>query len=105
MAGWPSAATSSLMRVAPDGGVSFVINDAPELVREPGLEDRLIPGVENATRIKLEVAADGQPAIALSDAEDRPRLRLTVTPEGYGAIEFLNAAGEVISRIAPEAGG
>ena len=91
-------------RVAPDGGVSFVINDAPELVREPGLGDRLIPGVENATRIKLEVAADGQPAIALSDAEDRPRLRLTVTPEGYGAIEFLNTAGEVVSRIAPEAG-
>ena len=91
-------------RVAPDGGVSFVINDAPDLVREPGLEDRLIPGVENATRIKLEVAADGQPAIALSDADDRPRLRLTVTPEGYGAIEFLNTAGEVVSRIAPEAG-
>lgn len=90
-------------RVAPDGAVTFVINDAPELVREPGLGDRLIPGVRNATRIMLEVAADGQPAIALSDAEDRPRLRLTVTPEGHGAIEFLSAAGDVVSRIAPEA--
>ncbi|WP_395945164.1 hypothetical protein [Brevundimonas sp.] len=90
-------------RVSPDGAVSFSINQAPPLIREPALGDRLVPGVETATRIRLDVAADGTPAIALADKADRPRLRLTVTPEGYGAIEFLNAAGEVIHTLAPEA--
>jgi hypothetical protein len=28
---------------------------------------------------------------------------LTVTPEGYGAIEFLDAQGKVVHTLAPEA--
>ena len=59
--------------------------------------------METSTRIKLSVAADGTPAVALADKADRPRVRMTVTPEGYGAIEFLNAEGEVIHVLAPEA--
>jgi len=51
----------------------------------------------------MAVAADGTPAIALNDQQDRARLRLTVTPEGYGAIEFLDAQGRVIHTLAPEA--
>ncbi len=90
-------------RVAPDGAVSFSINQAPPLLREPALGNRLVPGVATSTRIKLDVAADGTPSVALADAEDRARVRLTVTPEGYGAIEFLNAAGEVVETLAPEA--
>lgn len=90
-------------RVAPDGAVSFSINQAPPLIREPALGDRLVPGVQTSTRIRLDVAADGTPAIALADKADRPRLRLTVTDEGYGAIEFLNAEGQVIHTLAPEA--
>lgn len=89
-------------RVAPDGAVSFTINQAPALIREPALGDRLVPGVETSTRVRLTVAADGTPAVALADRNDRPRVRMTVTPEGYGAIEFLNAAGEVIHTLAPE---
>ncbi len=90
-------------RVSPDGSVSFTINQAPPLIREPALGDRLVPGVETSTRIRLSVAADGTPAVALADKADRTRVRMTVTPEGYGAIEFLNAAGEVIHVLAPEA--
>lgn len=90
-------------RVSPDGSVSFTINQAPPLIRDPGLGDRLVPGVETSTRIKLSVAADGTPAVALADEADRTRVRMTVTAEGYGAIEFLNAAGEVIHVLAPEA--
>ena len=90
-------------RVAPDGAVSFIINQAPPLIRDPALGDSLVPGVQTATRMQLTVAADGTPAISLSDKDDQPRLRLTVTNEGYGAIEFLNAAGEVIHTLAPEA--
>ena len=90
-------------RVSPDGSVSFSINQAPPLIREPALGDRLVPGVETSTRIRLTVAADGTPAVALADKADRTRVRMTVTEEGYGAIEFLNAAGEVVHVLAPEA--
>jgi hypothetical protein len=90
-------------RVSPDGSVAFSINQAPPLIRDPGLGDRLVPGVETPTRVRLTVAADGTPAVALADKADRVRVRMTVTSEGYGAIEFLNADGEVIHTLAPEA--
>jgi hypothetical protein len=91
-------------RVSPDGEVRFSVNQAPPLIREPRPGDRLIPGVQTPTRIQMVVGADGTPAIALNDRQDRARLRLTVTPEGYGAIEFLDAQGKVIHTLAPEAG-
>ncbi len=90
-------------RVSPDGEVRFSINQAPALIREPALGNALIPGVQAPTRIGLVVAPDGTPAIALNDKADRTRLRLTVTAEGYGAIEFLDAQGKVIHTLAPEA--
>jgi hypothetical protein len=90
-------------RVSPGGEVSFSINQAPKLIREPALDNKLIPGVQAPTRIGLVVGADGTPAIALNDKADRTRLRLTVTAEGYGAIEFLDAQGKVIHTLAPEA--
>ncbi|MGB3394519.1 MAG: hypothetical protein WA956_02215 [Stenotrophomonas sp.] len=91
-------------RVSPDGEVSFSINQAPPLLREPKLDNRLVPGVQAPTRIRMLVAADGTPSIALNDKGDRTRLRLTVTDEGYGAIEFLDAEGKVVHTLAPEAG-
>jgi len=90
-------------RVAPDGSVSFSINQAPPLLREAALGNRLVPGVQTSTRIRLNVARDGTPSVALADAADRARVRMTVTPEGYGAIEFLDAEGKVIHTLAPEA--
>lgn len=90
-------------RVMPDGSVSFVINERPPIVREPALGNHIIPGVKSASRIKMSVAADGTPAIDLADKQDRPRLRLTVTDAGFGAIEFLDANGKVVETFAPEA--
>jgi hypothetical protein len=90
-------------RVSPDGEVAFSINQAPPLLREPALDNRLVPGIAAPTRIKMVVAPDGTPAIALHDTADTPRLRLTVTAEGYGAIEFLRADGTVVHTLAPEA--
>ncbi|GAA3913806.1 hypothetical protein [Luteimonas lutimaris] len=89
-------------RVMPDGAVAFSINQAPPLLREPALDNRLVPGVDTPTRIRLSVAADGTPAVALADADDQARVRMTVTPEGYGAIEFLDVKGKVIHTLAPE---
>lgn len=89
-------------RVMPDGAVSFSINQAPPLLREPALGNRLVPGVATSTRVRLSVAADGTPAVALADGNDRARVRMTVTAEGYGAIEFLDADGKVVHVLAPE---
>ena len=89
-------------RVMPDGAVSFSINQAPPLLREPALDNRLVPGVGTPTRIRLSVAADGTPAVSLADADNQARVRMTVTPEGYGAIEFLDASGKVVHVLAPE---
>jgi hypothetical protein len=51
----------------------------------------------------MSVAADGSPSIALADKQNRPRIRLTLTKEGFGAIEFLDAEGKVVDTLAPEA--
>jgi hypothetical protein len=66
--------------------------------RDQSSKDR--PG---ASRIKMDVAADGSPSIALADKQDHPRVRLTLTKEGFGAIEFLDAKGKIIDTLAPEA--
>jgi hypothetical protein len=89
-------------RISPDGSVSFGINERAPIVRDAALGGHIVPA-SGATRIKMDVAADGSPSIALADKQDRPRLRLSVTKEGFGAIEFLDAQGKVIDTIAPEA--
>ena len=89
-------------RISPDGSVSFGINERAPIVRDAALGGHIVPA-SGATRIKMDVAADGSPSISLADKQDRPRLRLSVTKEGFGAIEFLDAQGKVIDTIAPEA--
>jgi hypothetical protein len=90
-------------RIMPDGSVGFAMNERPPLERSSELDNRLLPGRGAATRIRMTVAADGAPSIALADKQDRPRVRLALTREGYGAIEFLDAHGKVLETFAPEA--
>lgn len=59
-------------------------------------------GVPRATRVTISVAPDGTPSMCFLDAEERPRLRFTLTSSGAGAIEFLNADGGIADRIVPE---
>lgn len=89
-------------RVMPDGSVSFQLNERAPIHRDAALGERIAPA-PGTQRILMSVAADGAPAIALADKQSRPRLRLTVTPEGFGAIEFLDAQGHVVQTFAPEA--
>jgi hypothetical protein len=89
-------------RIMPDGSVSFAINERPPLERSPELDNRLLPGVGAVSRIRMTVAADGAPSIAVADKQDRPRVRLALTSEGYGAIEFLDADGKIVETFAPE---
>jgi len=91
-------------RVMPDGAVEFGLNAKPPQPREPTLDNRVVPHPA-VRRIAMNLAADGTPSLDLTDTEGRPRLRLTVTDEGFGAIEFLDAEGEVVQTLAPEAAG
>ena len=88
----------------PDGTAGISIRQRNELVREPRLDDRLLinPG---PTRFTALVGADGTPSLEMTDEQGRARLRLTVTGEGHGAIEFLDEDGEVIHTFAPGATG
>lgn len=87
----------------PDGSAGISIRQRNELVREPRLDDALLvnPG---PYRLSAMVGPDGTPALEMNDDEGRARLRLTVTDEGHGAIEFLDEDGEVIQALAPGAG-
>jgi len=89
-------------RIGPDDSVSFHVNERAPIVRDPALHGHIVPS-GGASRIMMDVAADGSPSIALGDKQNRPRLRLSVTKQGFGAIEFLDAQGKVVDTIAPEA--
>jgi catechol 2,3-dioxygenase-like lactoylglutathione lyase family enzyme len=45
--------------------------------------------------------ADRAASVALADAQGRNRLTLTVDPDGAASIQFLDADGRVVQRIAP----
>lgn len=87
-------------RVMPDGSVSFIVNERGALKKDAA--GRMLPNPQAATRFKLSVAADGTPTLALNDRDSHPRVRISVSKEGYGEIEFLDAQGRVLSTLAPE---
>lgn len=90
------------LRVLPDGSVDFQMIAAPPLIREPALGNKLVPAIKTPQRLKLRLTPDGTPLIELSDKQSRPRIRLTVTEDGAGALEFLDADGKVVRSFAPE---
>jgi hypothetical protein len=53
-------------RISPDGSVGFEINERVPIAHEPALRGHIVPAA-GATRIKMTVAADGSPGIALVD--------------------------------------
>lgn len=85
----------------PDGSANMMLISRPRQIRDGRLGDRLAPG-PNSTPIQMSVDPDGVPALTLNDPEDRPRIQVKVSPEGYGVIEFLDADGSVVDRLAPE---
>lgn len=90
------------LRIMPDGSVMFQMIAAPPLLREPELGNKLVPGVGTATRLKLRLASDGTPLVELGDKQGRTRIRLTVSDEDGGALEFLDADGNLVKSFAPE---
>jgi hypothetical protein len=88
--------------VLPDGTVNLVMQARQATVPSPIVNGRLLPALQSRTPFQVTVGTDGVPIISLKDNDDHVRLRLTVTEEGYGAIQFLNAEGNVVSEIVPE---
>lgn len=88
--------------VLKDGSANFMILSRPPDITDATLGPARLPGGPQYTGIRLSMSKDGVPGVNVNDRHDRPRLRLTVTQEGYGAIEFLDAGGQVVQTIAPE---
>jgi hypothetical protein len=55
-----------------------------------------------AQRVFVGKSGDRVASVVLSDAQGRSRLALKVEPDGSASIEFLDDAGKVVQRIAPQ---
>ena len=88
-------------RVSPDGSIDFSLVERPP-VETDAASGKVVAATKATTRVNISVAANGTPAIALADKQNRPRVRITVSPEGYGEIEFLDANGKIVSTMVPE---
>lgn len=88
--------------VQDDGSMLFMMVQPGAETRDPRLDGKLTPGSGGPTRLSLSVPAEGEPAMELMDEQSRPRVRLTLTPEGYGTLQFLTAEGDVAFALTPE---
>ena len=97
------SAQEAVAVVAGEDGTSEIIMKslAPE-TRLPEFGSRRLPLSVGQERLRVRVRPSGEPEIILADAQERPRVRLAVTSEGYGALEFLDANGRVVSSLVPE---
>jgi len=88
-----------------DGQAFMFVGNALDSITDERLPGHQLPNYVDgkSTGLMASTAADGTQSVTLHDQDYRPRIRLKVTEEGYGAIEFLNAEGEVVQTIAPEA--
>jgi hypothetical protein len=73
------------------------IEDADE--RQARLAEIRANAPPGPRRIFVGKSADRSATVSLSDAEGRPRLRLTVEANGNPRIELLDEAGNVVTRI------
>jgi hypothetical protein len=56
----------------------------------------------SATRVFVGKSRQRAAQVVLADGKGRPRIRLSVDAEGAAGIEFLDEAGKVVRRLAPE---
>jgi hypothetical protein len=92
----------------PETSLAVVADLAAERERASDAEARA--AIEREMMARMGVAAerafvgrlyDGNAKLVLSDSESRPRLVLTVTPDGRGSIQFLDAEGRAVRSIGP----
>jgi len=106
---WPAiildheASEAAGLIVRKDGSMQFLMIQPGAQKRDPRVDNRVVPSGGGPTRLALSVPASGAPAVELNDENSRPRIRMTLTKEGYGSLEFLSADGKVVRAITPEA--
>ncbi|MDX1632962.1 MAG: hypothetical protein R3234_13915 [Thermoanaerobaculia bacterium] len=87
-----------------DGTAMAFLGAEKEPVRSEELDGALLPGGTGQPKSSLvtKVGSDGRPSLALTDEKGRTRVRITLTDEGRGAIEFVDAEGNVVETVVPE---
>jgi hypothetical protein len=75
------------------------ISKLPENQREPELKKFLQTHPGDHPRVVLGRTRDGSASLQLKDAEGRDRILLRVAPDGTPKLQFLDAAGKVISEF------
>jgi hypothetical protein len=78
--------------------------NASRKIAEPAAREAAVAAVRASApkgprRVFVGKEADRTASVSLADAEGRPRLRMSVDGGGAAAIEFLDAAGRVTSRL------
>jgi hypothetical protein len=78
--------------------------NAANKIEDRAERDKAIAAIRAAAppgprRVFVGKNGDRAATISLADADGKPRLTLTVDPAGNPRIEFLDAAGKVVSRI------
>ncbi len=77
------------------------ISKLPENQREPELKKFLETHPGDHPRVILGRARDGGSILQLKDTEGHDRLVLRVAPDGTPKLQFLDAAGKVLSELPP----
>ncbi|MFP4004607.1 MAG: hypothetical protein ACLFV8_12585 [Alphaproteobacteria bacterium] len=92
------------MLAASDGSTSIFMGGRGEVVRDPRLGGKIVPmpGSAGPSQLRVSIDENGGQALTLTDMKGRPRLRLHVTDEGHGEIQFLDAEGKVVGRHGPD---
>jgi hypothetical protein len=78
--------------------------NAARKIAEPAARDAAVAAARASApkgprRVFVGKEADRTASVSLADGDGRPRLRITVDGGGAAAIEFLDAAGKVTSRL------
>ena len=92
------------------GSLSFDRYGASEEVQLMGVNDRELqragltildspPGGSNQRRVFVGRGGDGIAQVALSDAQGRKRLVMSVRPDGAATLQFLDADGKVTQEL------
>ena len=87
-----------------DGTALSFLAAAKEPLRSDSLDGALLPTGTGRpeSAVRTRIGPDGRPSLVLTDRQGRARVRITLTEEGHGAIEFLDADGEVVESLVPE---
>ena len=72
---------------------------ADSVARKAAIQALADSGIFGATRLFLGKRRDNSAGLVIADINGKPRIRLQVAPDGSPKLEFLDAAGKVVSTV------